>query len=338
MKKIILSILISTISTASFAVGVFNMTIPQPDFISNDWDNDGITNNLDPDDDNDGDDDDVDSTPFGMVGQNSTPNVTINNFNVDKVSYMESDTLTLSWDIDNIRSLNLYNQSGNEYLGDVTNQNYFNINPVGDVTYMLDTQPEQHFISVYQYYEDSRSCDNWTPEPSSVTKDLVFNQIRNCTIGYSSSEPSSISVVEEESQNSIGTKLTTIGTGDYSFIIGKEYGGSGSVYLGYNSLTWSGAMRKSGTALSMDLAGGGTIMMMMFNKVNGFFVSIDDNPTLTYNTIESIQINGYNITMSETTGGSHTRNWNSDDTNISEVYNLFNENIGSTLKFDIIFK
>lgn len=42
MKKIISIILLSTISIGSFSEGVFNMQIPQPDYISNDWDGDGF--------------------------------------------------------------------------------------------------------------------------------------------------------------------------------------------------------------------------------------------------------------------------------------------------------
>jgi Leucine-rich repeat (LRR) protein len=74
MKKIISIILLSTISLSSFADGVFNMQIPQPDFVSNDWDGDGDPNLTDPDDDNDGIDDIDDSTPFGgRPGGSSTP-------------------------------------------------------------------------------------------------------------------------------------------------------------------------------------------------------------------------------------------------------------------------
>jgi hypothetical protein len=72
MKKIILTLLISTISIYSFA-GIFQSSIPQPDFMSNDWDGDGDPNITDPDDDNDGVLDDDDSNPFDLNGQNSTP-------------------------------------------------------------------------------------------------------------------------------------------------------------------------------------------------------------------------------------------------------------------------
>jgi Leucine-rich repeat (LRR) protein len=67
MKKIqttiILSILI--LSQPIFAEGTFNMTIPQPDFVSNDWDGDGEINSIDTDDDGDGILDVDDDIPFG---------------------------------------------------------------------------------------------------------------------------------------------------------------------------------------------------------------------------------------------------------------------------------
>jgi hypothetical protein len=71
MKKIIISIIISSVSLSALSQMTFNMPIPQPDFVSNDWDNDGIPNKIDTDDDNDGIDDEIDSIPFGQGGQNS---------------------------------------------------------------------------------------------------------------------------------------------------------------------------------------------------------------------------------------------------------------------------
>lgn len=52
--------LIMTIPLESIenSTGKFSRIIPQPDFISNDWDGDTIPNDLDPDDIDD-------STPFG---------------------------------------------------------------------------------------------------------------------------------------------------------------------------------------------------------------------------------------------------------------------------------
>jgi hypothetical protein len=64
MKKINIAIVLTTISIGSFAEPTFNTKIPQPDFISVDWDGDGINNKDDTDDDNDGIDDNVDSNQF----------------------------------------------------------------------------------------------------------------------------------------------------------------------------------------------------------------------------------------------------------------------------------
>jgi hypothetical protein len=74
MKKIILSIIILSISFSAVSQITFNISIPQPDFISNDWDNDGDPNSTDPDDDNDGINDEDDSNPFNISGQSSYSN------------------------------------------------------------------------------------------------------------------------------------------------------------------------------------------------------------------------------------------------------------------------
>jgi alpha-tubulin suppressor-like RCC1 family protein len=71
MKKIISIILLSTLSLGSFAEGIFNTKIPQPDYVSNDWD--GLNNTDDPDDDNDGINDVDDSTQFGGQSGAFTP-------------------------------------------------------------------------------------------------------------------------------------------------------------------------------------------------------------------------------------------------------------------------
>jgi alpha-tubulin suppressor-like RCC1 family protein len=65
MKKIITIIILSIMSVNSFAEPIFNTKIPQPDYISNDWDGDGIINADDDDDDNDDILDINDSHPFG---------------------------------------------------------------------------------------------------------------------------------------------------------------------------------------------------------------------------------------------------------------------------------
>jgi hypothetical protein len=65
MKKIITAIILTTVSLSSFSEPSFKTAIPQPDYISNDWDGDGIINSEDPDDDGDGINDADDSSQFG---------------------------------------------------------------------------------------------------------------------------------------------------------------------------------------------------------------------------------------------------------------------------------
>lgn len=64
MKKIALTIMISFLTTASVAENVFNHQIPQPNLITNDWDGDGLTNDVDTDDDGDNIPDTEDDNPF----------------------------------------------------------------------------------------------------------------------------------------------------------------------------------------------------------------------------------------------------------------------------------
>lgn len=74
MKKILISILAFSISSISLAgTNQFQMkNIPQPDFMSNDWDGDGEPNTTDIDDDGDGINDELDSEPFSFGGQSAT--------------------------------------------------------------------------------------------------------------------------------------------------------------------------------------------------------------------------------------------------------------------------
>jgi hypothetical protein len=71
MKKITALIILITLSLNSFAELKFYIKIPQPDYISNDWDGDGISNADDFDDDGDGVNDVDDSTPFGGKSGNA---------------------------------------------------------------------------------------------------------------------------------------------------------------------------------------------------------------------------------------------------------------------------
>ena len=219
MKKIILSITISILgfSTLSYADLNFRFSIPQPNFVSNDWDNDGQPNEIDPDDDNDGLNDTEDSIPFGRGGQSSTPDVTVNSFDANKNSYFSGETLTLSWNVDNIRSLNLYDDALlTNHLGDVTNQNSISVSPTGDMTYYLDTETGVSQVSIFEYQETNRSCNAWTPEASTITSGTTFTQTRNCTIDYSSNEPSTTSVSTTESQQALGTLVNMDCRNDYN--------------------------------------------------------------------------------------------------------------------------
>jgi hypothetical protein len=211
MKKIILSIIIFSVTLPAFAGNVFNMAIPQPDFVSNDWDNDGIINSIDNDDDGDGVDDINDSTPFGQSGQSSTPNVLINSFSSNKISYLPGEEITLSWSIDNIRSLSLYKDILlTDYLGDVTNQTSIVLSPIGDTTYYLDTETSISSTQIFEFTEESRVCDNtWAPDASTITSGQLFEQTRSCDVNYSSNEPMSIISNDIERQNITGTLLTT---------------------------------------------------------------------------------------------------------------------------------
>lgn len=206
MKRLILSIIISSISLSAIAGGIFNMSIPQPDFVSNDWDNDGIPNSTDMDDDGDGILDENDSVPFGQSGQSSTPDVIVKSFSSDKISYLSGENITLSWKIENIRSLNLYgDETLTDYIGDVTNQESIIVTPIGDATYYLDTQGIVSSTSVFEYIENNKSCNAWSPTTSTITSGTEFTQTRSCNVNYSSNEPSSITSQKQENQLAIGT-------------------------------------------------------------------------------------------------------------------------------------
>lgn len=73
MNKKILAVAIVMISTNAMAIDLYRHKIPQPNFVSNDWDGDGEVNAVDTDDDNDGIPDISDSNPFSPDGQVSTP-------------------------------------------------------------------------------------------------------------------------------------------------------------------------------------------------------------------------------------------------------------------------
>jgi hypothetical protein len=211
MNKIIIMLVALAASVSVAAQINFQMTIPQPDFISNDWDNDGIPNAQDNDDDNDGILDEDDSSDFDHDGQSSVPNVVINGFSPNKFSYHVGEELTLNWDLDNVRSLNLYGDVNlSDYLGDVTLMNSFNVFPTGDQEYYLDTETSIISTSVFQFNEVSRDCETWAPLENTVPLNDSFEQTRDCLANYESLEPSTDQLNKVETQMSYGTLLPNV--------------------------------------------------------------------------------------------------------------------------------
>jgi hypothetical protein len=71
IMSILILMFVATLALADTS-GQFRYEIPQPDFLSNDWDGDGEINSVDTDDDDDGILDVNDSTPFGPVASSET--------------------------------------------------------------------------------------------------------------------------------------------------------------------------------------------------------------------------------------------------------------------------
>lgn len=139
MKKILTLIIIPMLSFSAISDGVFNMQIPQPNFISNDWDGDGIPNNTDPDDDGDGLMDEDDSIPFGQTGQSSTPDLIFNSFSSDQDYLVVGNSAILSWDIEFPRDLKIYSDEGlTNLIADVTGETQLIVSPTSTQTYYLD--------------------------------------------------------------------------------------------------------------------------------------------------------------------------------------------------------
>lgn len=89
---------------------IFNMVIPQPDFLSNDWDQDGDQNVTDPDDDNDGVDDVESLASNGVIieyldkfafGVSEDGNYIIDNLIVFKRNVVDYEEIATSKNIDN---------------------------------------------------------------------------------------------------------------------------------------------------------------------------------------------------------------------------------------------
>lgn len=139
MKKLITIILFSTLSLSALSQGIFNSQIPQPNFISNDWDGDGNPNTTDPDDDNDGIADEDDSLPFGSNGQSSASPISFLSFNVDKYTIYSCQSAKLTWNVNNSQDMFIYrNGDKSDVVADVTGLTELSVNPTEYTEYYLD--------------------------------------------------------------------------------------------------------------------------------------------------------------------------------------------------------
>jgi hypothetical protein len=251
MKKIIIIILISTISSTTLSQGIFNFKIPQPDFISNDWDNDGDPNSTDPDDDNDGIDDVDDSVPFGLNGQNSTPDVNFSSFSSNKTTYDIGENIVLNWTIYNPRSLNLYYDSlFTNHIDDVDGLNTYTVNNIqNDQEIYLNYETGNSVLNLYVWNFNSSNCGTYSPSADTITSGESFTQSRTCNEIYTSNEPNSKTVTVIENQNAIGTKIGVChGSNTYYFI----YMSGGNVYLKWYSTWHSGPLANPGNYYTQD--------------------------------------------------------------------------------------
>lgn len=138
MKKIIFTITLLTTSMSVFSIGVFNVQIPQPDFISNDWDGDGKSNAIDEDDDGDGILDINDDIPFGQPDGNSGVLSGITSFTANKSEIFIGETISFSWNIEGNSNLSLFGGTFNQLSGlDVTGINSESDVPIESSTYTL---------------------------------------------------------------------------------------------------------------------------------------------------------------------------------------------------------
>jgi hypothetical protein len=210
MKKIIYAIILTTISLSSFAEPSFTTAIPQPDYISSDWDGDGIINSEDPDDDNDGVNDEVDSIPFGKDSRDSTPPLTFNYFTSNKITIDQNESFNLSWSFENPRKLSLYNDlAKTNLISDVTGLNSLSINNVtSDKTFYLDYITDTASFNIFTWRFNGKSCGSYSPLASMVNSGNSFTQNRTCTNNYVSSQPNSKSNSYSENRQSIGTKIS----------------------------------------------------------------------------------------------------------------------------------
>jgi hypothetical protein len=250
MKKIILAIMIASTSFSVLSQMTFNMTIPQPDFVSNDWDNDGLPNAVDNDDDGDGIDDENDSTPFGQSGQNSTPNVIFNSFTSNKITIDPNESFNLFWSFENPRDLLLYDDVNKlNLISDVTGLTTLSLNNINtDTTFYLDYITDSASLDIFTWINNGTSCGSYSPLESTVNSGTTFTQSRTCTTNYISNEPNSKSTSYTQNKQSTGTKVVRICRGDASNYTVYYNGGLDFIWngskigrsSGFSSITYQG--------------------------------------------------------------------------------------------------
>lgn len=152
------------------------------------------------------------SIGFDQGGGSQTNQSQINYFNSNKVSYFSGESVVLNWDVSEESQLNIYKDSIlTDHVADVTGLSSLNINPIGDVSYYLDAVNDSSGLSLYEYVKsNNNSCGEWDINESDVNEGESFTKTRTCNNLYQSNEPSSIYIEENESENSVGTKVSNV--------------------------------------------------------------------------------------------------------------------------------
>lgn len=209
MKKSIITATILLVAMSSSALEVYRMKIPNNSNME-----------IKPKENNSNENDD-ESIDFGGIGGGSiTPpqptGATINSFTANPVSYFNWENVILSWNVNNAGDLNIYDDNLlTNHIANVSGMSSYSINPTGDNEYYLDAIQDTSSVRVYEYIEQNRVCDLWTPDESTVGEGLSFNQTRDCTVDYASSEPSTRTINSTEERVSTGTMVATLPVGEY---------------------------------------------------------------------------------------------------------------------------
>lgn len=164
MKKILFFIAITSIALASSVTqaNIFKYKIPQPKLITNDWDGDGQSNDVDTDDDNDGIIDTNDDNPFS-----GRPNLGGNN-------------------VINSNALTFYNNKWGVKLGN--SWSYFVGMPNSDnIDYFRDTSYIQTSGN-YGYFIEKRTVESNNSYSSYYIHEFLFDKRNQLIFKFKTSE------------------------------------------------------------------------------------------------------------------------------------------------------